>query len=272
VAVGHVTVDVLLDAAGAQRRQAGGGALYSGLQAARLGLRTLLLTAGRPDELGELLAPFAAEIELQVTPRRHTTTLQTTGVASSRSQRLTSWAGPVHTDEVHAGAKVVHFAPVARETPSRWPGEAQLVGLTPQGLVRRWHPQGGGIRLVALDPADLPERCDAVVFSQTERESCSALFGCAARPLIAITAGEAPTEVRLADGTCAWVPSLPVEGMNDDLGAGDVFAAAFFVALQEGRTPVQAAAFGNAAAAVRIAGSGPAAIGDRAAIERRLAG
>jgi sulfofructose kinase len=58
---------------------------------------------------------------------------------------------------------------------------------------------------------------------------------------------------------------------RDDLGAGDVFAAAFFVALDEGLPPERAAAFGNATAAIRIEGSGSDAIGDRSAIEARLA-
>jgi sugar/nucleoside kinase (ribokinase family) len=62
----------------------------------------------------------------------------------------------------------------------------------------------------------------------------------------------------------------PVRLLRDDLGAGDVFAAAFFVALHEGLAPAQAAAFGNAAAAVRIAGLGPGAIGERHAILARL--
>jgi sugar/nucleoside kinase (ribokinase family) len=57
---------------------------------------------------------------------------------------------------------------------------------------------------------------------------------------------------------------------RDDLGAGDVFAAAFFVALFEGQDPAHAASFANAAAAIRIQGPGPGAIGDRAAIEARL--
>ncbi len=63
----------------------------------------------------------------------------------------------------------------------------------------------------------------------------------------------------------------PVAPMRDDVGAGDVFAAAFFVLLAEGSSPLQATAFANAAAAVRIAGEGPAAIGTRAAIEQRAA-
>jgi sugar/nucleoside kinase (ribokinase family) len=336
VAVGHVTVDVLLSAMGIEQRQAGGSALYSALQAARLGLRTLLLTAGQPDELRELLAPFAAEIELEVVSCEHTTTLQTTRIGSNRSQRLISWADPIPAAKVPAKAKVMHFAPVARETPPQWRGQAQLVGLTPQGLLRRWEANGGEITLAPLDPADLPKQCDAVVLSEAERESCRALCdrenchdrdpsasrSCGAlcnreperdsggelcdheaerkshralcdrepsasrlrtddrprkdrhatRPLIAITAGEGPTEVRLPDGTHAFVPPLPIQGVHDDLGAGDVFAAGFFIALSEGKAPLQAAEFGNAAAAVRIGGVGPAAIGERAAIERLLAG
>jgi sugar/nucleoside kinase (ribokinase family) len=271
VAVGHVTVDVLHDADGTLRRQAGGSALYSGLQAARLGLRTLVLTAGDPSELDELLAPFAAEIELEVMPRQRTTTLQTTGIASSRSQRLLAWAGRMPATSIPASATVMHFAPVAHETPSRWQGEAELVGLTPQGLVRRWDRTNGKIALVPLDPADLPQRCDAIAISETERESCDALLALEG-PLIAITAGGGPTEVRFAHDAWASVPSLPTPCVHDDLGAGDVFAAAFFIALHEGQTPPQAAAFGNAAAAVRLGGHGPAAIGDRAEIERRLTG
>jgi sugar/nucleoside kinase (ribokinase family) len=59
--------------------------------------------------------------------------------------------------------------------------------------------------------------------------------------------------------------------MRDDVGAGDVFAAAFFIELADGAPAAAAAAFANAAAAVRIAGDGPEAIGDRAAIEARAA-
>ena len=48
-----------------------------------------------------------------------------------------------------------------------------------------------------------------------------------------------------------------------------MFAAAFFVALAEGSAPEAAASLANAAAAVRIAGNGPGAIGERTAIEAR---
>ena len=67
--------------------------------------------------------------------------------------------------------------------------------------------------------------------------------------------------------------AVPAIGaVHDDLGAGDVFAAAFFVALREGRPAECAASFANAAAAIRIEGLGASAIGSRAEIDARMSG
>jgi sugar/nucleoside kinase (ribokinase family) len=84
-----------------------------------------------------------------------------------------------------------------------------------------------------------------------------------------VTGAAAPTELYLPDGTSARVHVPAVAHPRDDIGAGDVFAAAFFVALAEGSAPEPAASLANAAAAVRIAGHGAGAIGDRAAIQAR---
>jgi sugar/nucleoside kinase (ribokinase family) len=65
------------------------------------------------------------------------------------------------------------------------------------------------------------------------------------------------------------VPAL--ECPLEDLGAGDVFAAALFVSLAGGSAPEAAARFAMAAAAVRMSGRGAGAVGDRVMIERRLA-
>jgi sugar/nucleoside kinase (ribokinase family) len=264
VTVGHVTVDVLDD-----RRQPGGGAFYSALQAARLGLRTLILTRGVPAELEALLAPYGAELRVAIVAAEQTTTLYTQGEGDARRQRLLAWAG-AFADPIAVDTAVLHVAPIARETPRSWRGEAELVGLTPQGLVRAWDAHGN-IARVALEPAQLPARCDAVVFSAGERESCEALLPKSPRgPVVAVTAGPLPTTILQGDRAPLKAAPAAIAHPCDDLGAGDVFAAAFFVALHEGRPPVAAAAYGNAAAAVRIAGAGPNAIGDRAAIEARL--
>jgi sugar/nucleoside kinase (ribokinase family) len=65
---------------------------------------------------------------------------------------------------------------------------------------------------------------------------------------------------------------VPVPGLGtvrDDIGAGDVFAAALFTALARGESAREAVAFAHAAAAVRIGGKGPGAIGDASEIASR---
>ena len=296
--VGHVTVDVI--AADASRRP-GGGAFYSALQAARLGLRALIVTQGSPTELEALLEPYRDELELCIVPAPATTTFATSWPGGQRLQHVLAWAGPI-AGPVEVDTRILHFAPVARETPAAWRGRAGFVGLTPQGLARTWGPPSGetdnghahrsaAVRAEASDgqaggelrsaplPNDrdsldalLPHPCNAVVISEQERTACAPLLAAAAATgaVIAVTAGPGATSVELPGGEITQVQAPAVAAPRDDLGAGDVFAAAFFVALHEGLSPVRAAAFGNAAAAVRIEGIGADAVGDRRAIEARI--
>lgn len=272
--VGHVTIDVLEDGS----RQAGGAAFYSALQAARLGLRVQIVTRGLEPEIEEALAPYRQELHLHVQPARRTTTLQTSGSGSERVQRVLAWAGPIGED-LAVDTSILHLAPVARESPASWLGQAAFVGLTPQGLVRHWDGPRGQIQIAApTGPALrqamlMAERCHAVVVSEHERASCAQLIeaASAAGALVAVTAGERPTTIiqpRRGEQVELHVPAL--DQLRDDLGAGDVFAAAFFVALADGRDALQAASFANAAAAVRVSGVGADAIGGPAEIDARL--
>jgi hypothetical protein len=278
VTVGHVTVDVI---AAEHSRRPGGGAFYSALQAARLGLRTLILTQGSAPEIEELLGPYSDELELRVIPAPATTTFETSWPGGQRSQRMLAWAGPL-AGPIEVDTRILHFAPVARETPAAWRGRAGFVGLTPQGLTRTWDPRAGAagteIRSAPL-PSDrdaldtlLPPDCNAIVISEQERAACAPLLVAAAAggAVLAVTAGPGATSVELPGGETTQVQTPAVAAPRDDLGAGDVFAAAFFVALHEGLSPVRAAAFANAAAAIRIEGVGADATGDRRAIEARL--
>jgi sugar/nucleoside kinase (ribokinase family) len=186
---------------------------------------------------------------------------------------------------------ILHLAPVARETSTAWRGRADFVGLTPQGVVRTWSALGAEVGQVALDPSLLPRRCDAIVISDAERENCAWLIAAAERAdgrpapagelalpaapdwrgaLVAVTAGAGATVLHIPGGARLVLQVPAIDRFVDDIGAGDVFAAAFFISLSDGRPPAQAAAFGNAAAAVRIGGSGADAVGKRGEIEARL--
>ncbi len=268
--VGHVTVDVMADGS----RRPGGTAFYSALQAARLGRRARIITRGAAHEIEELIAPYRGELELEILPAEQTTTFETSGHGCARRQRMLAWAGPLEEDLMIDSA-IMHLAPVARETPSRWRGRAGFVGLTAQGLVRRWAAEDGEISLAAPSRAAaerVAHGCDAIVLSRHERASCAGLLSAArtAGAVIAVTAGAAPNTILLPDGRILEVQVPAVEHPCDDLGAGDVFAAAFFVSLADGAPAARAAVFANAAAAVRMRGPGVEAIGARAAIEARL--
>jgi len=72
-------------------------------------------------------------------------------------------------------------------------------------------------------------------------------------------------------GVPAFEVPVPVPGaVRDEIGAGDVFAAALFTALARGEGARAAVAFAHAAAGVRIAGEGPEAIGDASAVCARV--
>jgi sugar/nucleoside kinase (ribokinase family) len=272
--LGHVTVDVLADGS----RRPGGSAFYGALQAARLGRRARIITRGVPTEIEELLEPYAGELAVRIEPAAQTTTLVTAGSGEARRQRLTAWAGEM-TGQGRLRSTIVHLAPVARElaakevlTSGSWP-HARFVGLTPQGLVRRWPPGGGEVALAPDTERATAWHCDAVVVHALELAVCERLVCGAARAgaVVAITAGEQPTRLLFGDGRRIEIPSAPIERPLEDLGAGDVFAAAFFIALQQGEPAEQAAHFARAAAAVRMRGHGASAIGERAEIEAQLA-
>jgi 1D-myo-inositol 3-kinase len=267
--VGHVTIDVLEDGS----RRAGGAAFYSALQAARLGLRSLILTRGVAREIEETIEPYREELELRILPARHTTTLRTIGSGSTRSQRVLAWAGPIAAD-LALDTSILHLAPVARESPGDWHGLVGFTGLTPQGLVRQWSAPGAEIELAPPTPAaaSVAERCDAIVVSEREHAACAGMIDAAgaAGAVVAVTAGARPTTLLVAGSASVELDVLEIADPVDDLGAGDVFAAAFFVELAAGRPALEAAAFANAAAAVRVDGLGAGAIGGREQIEARL--
>jgi 1D-myo-inositol 3-kinase len=267
--VGHVTVDVLADGS----VSAGGTALYSALQASRLGLRTLIHTRGVVTEIESLLRPFDGEIEAMIEPAPATTTLATSGTGSARRQRILSWAGPIELTNPFESS-ILHLAPVARElTGSPQPHDG-FMGLTPQGLVRGW--SGEDARLLPCPPEPLAlalaELSDAIVISDQECADCVELISVAARTggLVAVTAGSEPTTLLLPSGERQEQAITPLAQPMDDIGAGDVYASALFIGLAEGESPLSAAAFAGAAAAVRMLGVGPQAIAGRAAIQARL--
>ena len=253
--LGHVTIDVLADGG----EQAGGGAFYSALQAAALGLRTRIVTGGEPRTVERLLEPFAGRFELEVQPSTKTTRLATSGAGVGREQRVLEWAGAL-APVARLSSEICHIAPVVQEVSGGWPRCAGFRALTPQGLVRTWDASLRiGSRLLSDGRAALGDELHAAVMNARERPLCAPLVdrALAHGAAIAVT-DEGDPNVVVQDGRVELVQPEPLEVARQDLGAGDVYAAAFFVALAGGAELADAASQANRAAHTRMSSNNPA--------------
>jgi sugar/nucleoside kinase (ribokinase family) len=159
---------------------------------------------------------------------------------------------------------IVHIGPVAQEchpTLASAFGEA-FVGVTPQGWMRQWDQTGQVSHCCWKGSEDVLRRADAVVLSL---EDVSGDWGLVAEyaaqtRLLALTQGAEGCTI-YANGERRHFPA-PEADEEDCTGAGDVFAASFFCALQCGLTlggrcdPWTAARFANCVAAQSVTRSG----------------
>jgi sugar/nucleoside kinase (ribokinase family) len=147
----------------------------------------------------------------------------------------------------------------------------EFLGMTPQGWMREWPMERGGrVRHVQLRlPPQLLARTDAVVVSDEEIfQARSVVQSVGRQRLSVVTLG--PNGCQLTyGGIKAELPGYPVKTV-DLTGAGDVFAASFFLRAADRRvSPVAAGRFANLVAALSLRGIGPDAIPPMAEIEER---
>ncbi|WP_131790187.1 PfkB family carbohydrate kinase [Candidatus Protofrankia datiscae] len=271
LAVGNPTLDVLPDSSST----IGGSMVYGVVQAARLGLCAAGVGCGHDAELAPVWTPFEAEAFLYIQPAPETTRFRNDNAGSLRTQWLEASAGVVSGLDRLPESRVLHLAPVAREivlddVVRR--SARGLVGLTPQGLIRSWDAS----RLVRhhmlhIDGATA-KNIDAVVFADYEVAYLASVAEAVRRAggVVVITKGPRGAEVLLANGRQEF-SAIAADRLVDDTGAGDVFAAPLFIALDTGSTVSDAVRFAAAAATLSISGIGPGAIATRDAVVR-LAG
>ena len=171
---------------------------------------------------------------------------------------------------------MIHLGPVAREidTHQALALTPDFLGITPQGWMREWPMERGGrVRHVPLRlPPELLGRTDTIVVSDEEiAQARSAVEWVGARRIGVVTLGPNGCNLLYA-GHRAELPGYPVKTV-DLTGAGDVFAAAFFVKAADQRvSPVTAGPLrqpgGRAQPARRGTGLRAADGGDRGTLRR----
>ncbi len=275
--IGQIVCDIQPDGTGVL----GGTALYSGLTAARLGARVGILTRGRYGETIDGIAvpslePYADQVTIITQEADSPTFFVNEYQGTRRTQHVRRWAGQIDLRGLPphwANARIIHLGPVAREidTHQALSLSPEFLGMTPQGWMREWPMERGGrVRHVQLRlPPDLLARTDAVVVSDEEIAQARAAVVSVGRQRIGVvTLGPNGCQITYG-GNKADLPGYPVKTV-DLTGAGDVFAAAFFLRAADRRvSPVAAGRFANLVAALSLRGIGPDAIPPMAEIEER---
>jgi sugar/nucleoside kinase (ribokinase family) len=251
--VGHLCDDVFPGG-----RRVGGSAAYAGLTAEALGYQGAVVTSAAPEmEARQILAGLRVRL---VNAGRTTRFENRSGAHGWREQRLFGRAVPLHAGHVPRdwrGPAILHLAPVAGEVdPAMLRScNAAFKGLTPQGWLRRW--DGGGRIRPRFWPSarEIFSQADAVVLSEEDLSGGDALAEYRRwSPVLVVTQGYRGCTV--FRGGEARVFPVPRVIERDPTGAGDIFAAAFFIALQRWGDPWTAAGFANAIAAPSVAVEG----------------
>ncbi len=241
----------------------GGTAAYAALTARRLGLRVGVVTAYRHAHDWAPLDVDGVFVTGVESPTLTTFVLDET--PAGRTLRVEQVGPRLHLHHVPQPwrtAAIAHLAPIAQEVE---PTVVQafprgLIGLTPQGWLREWDEHG------VVRPGPWPEaeyllpRAGAVVLSEEDLGHDEAQVARLARqtPVLVVTRGAAGADLYWQGRV--YHHDAPQVEVVDPTGAGDIFAAVFFVRLYWTRDPLDALARATELAARSVTRPGLAGV------------
>jgi sugar/nucleoside kinase (ribokinase family) len=253
--IGHITVDLAPDG------EKLGGSTYAALAARALGLRVGIVTSwGGEIPLGPL-----QDIPIANVPAERSTVFENIDTPQGRVQTIHHVASRLeyyHIPEPWRNASIVHLGPFAQEVgPSlvrNFP--SSLIGVTPQGWLREWDSEGHvyvsewpeatfvlqqvGAAVVGIEDVDGDEdRIDEMALA------CRVL---------AVTEGAEGVRIYWNGDVRRFRP--PQVDVVDTVGAGDIFATAFFARLYATRDPWEAARFATQLSAISVTRLGIASV------------
>ena len=246
--IGHLTRDI-----GEHGERIGGTAAYAALTAAAFGLRVGIVTSWGEDlELGAL-----AKLPIVNSQWGESTTFESWQEQGQRKLKVHQLAPPIKAQNIPPAwleARIVHLGPVLGEISPTLARqfEASSLGVTPQGWLRNLDEHG------AVSASEWPEadfvlrRSMAAVVSREDYDSREAWLNSLAMsaPILAQT--------RAQQGALIYHQGqeLEIEGLAADevdaAGAGDIFAAAFFIRLHFGDSLAEAGRVANLVAAKSV--------------------
>lgn len=246
--IGHVTKDIIPNGF-----TLGGTATYSALTAATLGLRVGVVTSIGP----ELELPDRPGVQVAAVPSETTTTFRNIYTPAGRIQYVQHPAAYLDLSaipDVWRNTPIVHLGPIFQEVDPKlaraFPNSQ--VGLTPQGWMRTANGEG------LVHYTDWPEAryvleaAQAVVFSIEDVQGDERVVEELVSSIRVLVVTEGSNGARLYwNGDLRTFKAPQLEEI-DPVGAGDIFAAAFFIRMYQTRDPWEAARFATLLASLSV--------------------
>jgi len=249
--IGHVTQDLTQDGS-----RLGGTAAFSALTARALGLRVGIVTSANETTLMKTLEG----IQIRTIPSEYTTTFENIYENDRRIQILQHQAAHLSYDlipKVWQSTSIFHLGPVAQELDSELPSfiSPALLGITPQGWMRTWD-DGYIVPCKWKSAEQLLSQANAVVISREDVNNDEELIESMAHKTRLLVVTEAAAGAVLYWNGDRRRFRAPEVKETDATGAGDVFAATFFIRLHNTHDPWEAARFATQLSAYSVMRSG----------------
>ncbi|MEX2144118.1 MAG: PfkB family carbohydrate kinase [Anaerolineales bacterium] len=259
LAIGHLTIDLT-----PQGPRLGGSVAYAALTAQALGWRAGIVTAWAEElPLGPL-----TDLPIINLGADKSSTFENLYTPAGRRQRYSGDAPFLEfhfIPEAWRNPRILHLAPVAREVSPRILKyvEDSFLCFTPQGWLREWDAEGQVSVSHWEEAATVLNRADAAVLAHEDLLGDEAQIDrlAVACPLLVVTKG--------AEGSTLYMQgeehhlTAPATQVVDSTGAGDVFAASFFIQLYQTADPLAAARFATQLAARSVERAGLAGVPTR---------
>lgn len=250
--IGHVAVDLTPSG-----KQLGGTVSYSALTAQAMGLRVGIVTSVAEDINMELLNG----IQIVNIPTKHSTIFENLKTEIGRKQTLHHQAKKISSEYIPQewrNSPIVHLAPIAQEVDYDVIKlfDKSFVGVTPQGWMRSWNDQGQVYATAWENSNQVLGQVGGVVLSleDVNRDLEKVEWMASQSKLLCLTEGELGCVLYWHGDRRRFRP-IEVDEV-DATGAGDIFAAAFFVRLHQTKDAWEAARFATNLAAYSVTRNG----------------
>lgn len=237
LAIGHISQDIT-----AEGLKIGGTVSFAGLTALAFGLRVGVVTA-----IPETMDVSAlGDLHLHVISTEKASTFENIQKPQGRVQVLHHQARPIQMDdipEVWRNTPIVHLGPICQELEPALVKDfpQSFIGVTPQGWMRTWDEEGRVIYGSWRERDLILEKSTAVVLSieDVHHDESRIEDLIPQSRILVVTEGAAGVRVYW-NGDVRHFNAPEVEFV-DSTGAGDIFAAVFFIRLHQTKDPWEAA-------------------------------